>query len=231
MNLESIANNTILPSKGEWKLRHEDGDTDDIISTVLYADKLADKYTKDLGKKIRLKSIQDFKKLWQFVRRNIRYVEDGDVQVIQSPAELWRTKVGDCKSFSVFIKSICSNAGFKGGYRFVRYGSDEFVTHVYPWVLFNGRKIYLDAVKGAQFNHDDYYSEKFDYAWNTGAKIGMFQNLQNLDQVIQSPTGQVSTGPVSTVESPTDQGTFQWTPLKVAVAGLAGYFLIKRVLL
>jgi len=203
MDLRRIANNTILKSNGKWDLKHKDGDTDDIISTVLYADKLADQYTAEMGRSIRLKSIADFRELWQFVRRNIRYVEDGDVQVIQSPAELWRTKVGDCKSFSVFIKSICSNAGFKGGYRFVRYGSNEFVTHVYPWVWFRGRRIFLDAVKGAEFNQDDLYAGKIDYEWNTGAKIG-------------------APDPASTIPS---LFTF-----KNLVIGGVTYFVIKKVL-
>jgi len=210
MSLASYANKTILASNGNWDLQFEDGDTNDIITTMMKADKLANQYTFDFSKRFNFRTIADLKELWQFVLRNIKYVDDIEMygekesmQVIKSPAELWDSKVGDCKSFSIFIKSICSNAGLKGGYRFVRYANQDFVTHVYPWVWLKNRRVYLDAVKGAQFNQDDYYAEKIDYEWNTGAKIGE--------------------------SDPNNLVRFQWTPLKIAAVGVTGYFLIKKI--
>ena len=120
----------------EFKKR---GVTKDIISVIIWANDLADQYTKDWAGKIQLENKKDLYALWFFVRKNIKYVADQNGrEIIKSPAALWhlrKTAGGDCKSFSLFFKSVCSNKGLRGGYRFVAWNQGEDITHVYPFVF------------------------------------------------------------------------------------------------
>lgn len=133
-------------------------ETQDIIDTVLYGDSRAGKETKLLAKQF---SKRDLSKLWLFVKENIRYKEDGKNQFVQHPATLWKSKKGDCKSFSLFIGSVLKNMGIPYKYRFVSYKKGD-VTHVYVVAMLQGQEIILDAVHHT-YNEEVPYYHAMDY--------------------------------------------------------------------
>jgi len=165
----------------EFKKR---GVTQDIISVIIWASHRADKYTKDYASTLKIRTINDLYAIWYLVKRHIKYIADQEgEEVIKSPAALWhlrKTKGGDCKSFSIFLKSICSNLGLSGGYRFVSWKPGEEITHVYPYVYWNGQRYFLDAVPGARFNGQARFHSYVDYEWNSKKMIaGITQQKSN----------------------------------------------------
>ena len=137
---------------------HRTVTTDNIISVILEMD--ADPQNAQDVKALSLailgtpnlsyrEALPRFRQLWQFIRTNIRYQEDGAEQCIQSPAHLWASRKGDCKSFSLFAVSVGKALGYKMGYRFTAYDRDlapGIYTHVYPFVVIDGKEIILDSV-------------------------------------------------------------------------------------
>lgn len=139
-------------------VRHEDGDTQDIINAILYADKYKDYMNaKDMSvvaSRLRTSDhMQTLYNVWYFVRHNIEYQADkvGDER-IKDAKVLWAMRVGDCKSFSLMIGSILRNykdIGFS--YRFVGYKPSILraadYTHVYVIAHIPGRKnpVILDS--------------------------------------------------------------------------------------
>lgn len=84
--------------------------------------------------------------LWQWVKSNIRYKEDGDRrQIIQHPARLNVSRQGDCKSMSLFVVSvlICWRCPFT--LMFVHY-PDTGSNHVYPVAHTTEGDIIIDTV-------------------------------------------------------------------------------------
>lgn len=82
-----------------------------------------------------------------WVRRNIRYRKDTPpYQDVKHPAALWREKVGDCKSMTVFIFHVCRAIGVKCKIRFASYNPEKEVQHVYPVAILAGEEIPIDAV-------------------------------------------------------------------------------------
>ena len=92
-------------------------------------------------------SLEDLYRLWHFVRFEIKYKEDGGAQLIQYPSALWKSKIGDCKSKTVFIIACLETLGIDWIVRFATYDpSSKVVSHVYPVAVIGGREIILDAV-------------------------------------------------------------------------------------
>lgn len=82
----------------------------------------------------------------EFLQQNVEYKEDGlEEQIIQLPTALLESKIGDCKSFSLFIAAILTKYDVRNGFRFVAYSPGD-VTHVYNYYIDNNENyIYLDA--------------------------------------------------------------------------------------
>ncbi|MEL6924848.1 MAG: transglutaminase-like domain-containing protein [Bacteroidota bacterium] len=159
----SLADKYITDFDNRLETIYKDGDTDDIISVIKMADGESVALTSAFAKKFSFNSRSDFKKLWTFVKRNITYKADTrGHEVIKSPAALWKTGVGDCKSFSIFIASILNNHGIPVKYRFVSYEGQDNVTHVYPVAIWQGREIILDAVH-TTFDDEVPYVYKKEY--------------------------------------------------------------------
>ncbi len=171
-----ITTGHIKKPKGIWETMHEDGDTQDIIDVILYADKRAAKDTEAFAKLFNptKRSLRD---LWKFTRFNIGYLADRPGhEKVKSPAATNASKIADCKSKSIFIGSVCQNLGLKYDYRFIAYW-DKYgkpaknVTHVYVVVHLNGRKVPMDAVH-TRFAEEVPYSWKKDYSGHELESIG-----------------------------------------------------------
>lgn len=153
------------PQRHADEVRHKNGNTADIIETVLYADKQSAYYTKEFAATLKgAKIIDTCRNIWQFVKTQIPYVLDKrGYQWVKSPGRLWAEKAGDCKSFSVFVGSCLQNLGIAYGFRFASYKpNDPTATHVYVYVPQPGGEIIIDAVWDGPFNTQKVYSHKKD---------------------------------------------------------------------
>ncbi len=154
------------PKPEDDNVRYPDGLTKDIIETVLYANKKAAWYTSLFAPTLRKKTgIETCRAIWSFVKTQIPYkVDPTGEQWIKSPGRLWKDKLGDCKSFSVFTASCLKNLGIPYGYRFASYSqNDPTATHVYVYVpLAGGGEIILDSVWTGPFNSQKPYTFKQD---------------------------------------------------------------------
>lgn len=86
--------------------------------------------------------------IWKFLKNNIRYEADGEYQIVRLPSALLATKVGDCKSFSVFTSAVLTNLGIPNHYVMTSYRKDPTPSHIY---VVTDSGIICDAVWN-QFN-------------------------------------------------------------------------------
>lgn len=105
----------------------------DIRSVLERSVKQACEQTKDLAQHFKGDSeIQTCYKVWDYVKKNIRYKEDTTLlQDIKLPSGLLRTKVGDCKSFSLFTIAVLKNLGIESYFTYTSYNGISIPSHVY----------------------------------------------------------------------------------------------------
>lgn len=164
--LAAIAKRHILPSPGEVTTVTENADMAKIIATIMDADERSKPFTAQFAHY--LKGRNDYETLgniWNFVKTEIRYVRDrpGD-EVVKSPGQLWKSREGDCKSFSIFIGSILNNLGYNYKYRVAIYSAlTPQQGHIYPVaILPDGEEVVVDAVH-TRFDDQAPYYKAWDY--------------------------------------------------------------------
>ncbi len=165
MNLSrNIALNLVPRPASRRKILFPDGNTIDIVSAIIFADKKAASFTTGLAPHLLGPSIiQTAKNIFDFELRNIEYCLDKlGTQDIKSPAQTLYDGYGDCKSFSVFTASILRNLGINYSYRLVSYSGVPVWTHVYIIAHDKGRDIIIDPVYKI-FNEEKSFSFKKDY--------------------------------------------------------------------
>lgn len=167
-DLKAIARSFIPAPEMVEQVRHEDGNTMDIIETILYADRAggfaAAKSMQQVADQLwNPDPVKMLKDIWSFVKSNIRYKADQPGhEKIKSPARLWADGVGDCKSFSLMLGSILRNYKEIGySYRFVIYPGQNDYTHVYVIAHTGSRDYILDSVH-SKFNDEVKYKKKLD---------------------------------------------------------------------
>jgi Transglutaminase-like superfamily len=146
----------ILKPQNKQKVYYENGKTVDIQSVIFEVNqKEIWKQTENFSRQFS-KDCKGLRDLWHFVKDNITYQEDPiGFQYVQHPAALWKSKVGDCKSFTLFIVSVLQNLGIPYIIRFTSYRKGD-VTHVYPVAILDDTEVILDAVW-------DYFDDEKDY--------------------------------------------------------------------
>lgn len=89
---------------------------------------------------------QGMKKLYDFVRNNIKYKKDYTLrEVVQSPGYLWHgSREGDCKSMSMFVAETLYHNNIPFVFRFVSDRPDRQLSHVYIAANINGEEITID---------------------------------------------------------------------------------------
>ena len=92
----------------------------------------------------------------KFLRKNTKYVKDGQLQVIKSARSLIKDKKGDCKSYSVFASSVLTKNGIPHSLAYTSYNNDPTPSHVY--VQTDGGYV-IDAVL-PKFNQEAPYTYK-----------------------------------------------------------------------
>lgn len=100
--------------------------------------------------------------IWDFLKKEMRYVRDGADQNIKTPSAFLKAGTGDCKTFSLFTLAILYNLGYEPVLRYASYDSNPTPSHVYIYIISNGRRIIIDAVWSA-FNSEKKFTNKKDY--------------------------------------------------------------------
>lgn len=153
----------IIKKSPQWEiLRHRDGETADIIETILYADSKSKGFVMFGVDCLKGASEYDtLKNVWKFVKGNIRYRADRPGhERIKSPGALFASGYGDCKSLSVSIGAILRALGIPFQYRFTAYDNGEF-SHVYVVADGANGPVVLDAVH-TKFDDEVPYHRKKD---------------------------------------------------------------------
>jgi len=129
-------------------LRHRNGETADIIETILYMDAHSSRWIMSENVDC-LRGATDYDTLhnvWQFVKRNLRYRADKiGHERVKSPGASYASREGDCKSFSIAEGALLRTLGIPYKYRFAAYEPGDF-THVYVVALLDGQEVVLDSV-------------------------------------------------------------------------------------
>lgn len=175
----------IKAPKGLERVRFRDGDTADIITTILEMDRLA-VHTIDADAAECLRGDDDTNTLdniWRFIRKNVNYKADPPGhEVVKTPPALVRIGKGDCKSFTIAAVSLMRALGFKGiRYRFASYADGPF-THVYAVCRVDGRDVVVDAVNNDGPRMEAKYVKKKDYAAYAGKVAGIASTPERITQ-------------------------------------------------
>lgn len=152
----------IAPPNNREAVRYEDGSTRDIIEVILEADALADRSIRNVECLRGRTDLDTLYNVWAFIRKNVRYRADrAGREQVKTPAALFASGVGDCKSFSIAEAAILRSLGFSGiRYRFAAYSPRDY-THVYVVCKLKGKDVILDAVH-TSFDQEVRYHHKKD---------------------------------------------------------------------
>lgn len=150
-----------------------DGDTEDIISVILQADKeaAAGRFIKDFAPLLRGANDYDTcKNIWNFLKYEIPYTADksGYERVKLPHKVIFDASNGigsDCKGMAGTGCDLCRELGISAKYRFIAQKMfSTKPTHVYTVAtLKNGEEIIIDAVFTA-FNKEAKHTYEKDYA-------------------------------------------------------------------
>jgi predicted transglutaminase-like cysteine proteinase len=165
------------------KIMYEDGDTSDIIKVIEIADKIEveQRNVKNLAAILRgPDEFQTCKKIWYFVKENIKYRADAaGYERIKLANKTGVDGYGDCKSFSILIASLLRELGIKAKYRFVSWKQSDDITHVYIVAkLKGGEEILMDAVH-TRFNDEVKYAYKKEKNSAEMSKIALVSGPPN----------------------------------------------------
>lgn len=144
-------------------VRHRNGDTPDIIETILYMDAHGAAWvvTENVDCLRGATDYETLRNVWQFVKRNLRYQADRPGhERVKSPGALYTSGLGDCKSFSIAEGALLRALGIPYKYRFAAYEPGDF-THVYVVADLGGDEVIMDAVH-SQFDDEVRYQKKKD---------------------------------------------------------------------
>lgn len=152
----------IVKPSPQWEItRHHDGDTADIIETIMYADRRAGNFILPGVECLRGKTeYRTLENVWGFIKHNLKYRADRrGHERIKSPGALFASGYGDCKSYSVAIGAILLALGIPYRYRFAAYDKGDF-THVYVVADGVDGDVILDAVYRRFDEEHPYYRVK-----------------------------------------------------------------------
>lgn len=122
-----------IPKYKGKEVTHSDmADNIDIRRAIFGAVPEAINQTKKLAPYFKRNSNRETcKAIFDFLKQKLNYVADGDTQMIKLPSALLHSKVGDCKSYSLFTSAILSNLGIPHNFVLVSYNSDPTPSHIY----------------------------------------------------------------------------------------------------
>jgi hypothetical protein len=161
----------LTPFSNQRRLLVNEQQVKDIVSAMLEAHKTyASEYDKISDNFYAGGPVQTAKKLFQFLKKNIKYTVDSEAsQKIMSPSAIISIGKNDCKNYALFIVGVLDSLKRKGYftnkifYRFASYRLlDEIPHHTFAVVVDdNGNEIFVDPVLSS-FNERKTYFHKID---------------------------------------------------------------------
>jgi hypothetical protein len=161
----------LTPFSNQRRLLINEQQVKDIVSAMLEAHKTyASEYDKISDNFYAGGAVQTAKKLFQFLKKNIKYTVDSEAsQKIMSPSAIISIGKNDCKNYALFIVGILDSLRRKGYfnnkvfYRFASYRLlDEIPHHTFAVVIDDqGNEIFVDPVLSS-FNERKTYFHKID---------------------------------------------------------------------
>jgi len=88
--------------------------------------------------------IRDPVKIFYYVRDNIKYVIDTELEDWKYPDETLRRMSGDCDDIAILLKSMYDALGLENGF-IITYLPDRGNGHIFNYVRLNGKLYYVDA--------------------------------------------------------------------------------------
>lgn len=177
-----------IPSKdyprfqGVETLNKDMADNADIRRAIIQAVPQANSQVKDFAKHFGRNSQRETcKAIFDFLKNDIRYVADGSEQVIKLPSALLKTRVGDCKSYSLLTSAILTNLGIPHHFVLTSYNADPTPSHIYV-ALDDG--CIIDAVWGI---FDSEKKPTYKYEVKPNGKMMKVKTLSGVGKPIGNP--------------------------------------------
>lgn len=177
-----------IPSKdyprfqGVETLNKDMADNADIRRAIIQAVPQANAQVKDFAKHFGRNSQRETcKAIFDFLKNDIRYVADGSEQVIKLPSALLKTRVGDCKSYSLLTSAILTNLGIPHHFVLTSYNADPTPSHIYV-ALDDG--CIIDAVWGI---FDSEKNPTYKYEVKPNGKMMKVKTLSGVGKPIGNP--------------------------------------------
>lgn len=127
---------------------YRDGDTTDIIRVVMHGDADSAQYVIAEGVQALegATKMETLANIFAMMQGRITYRADRPGhEIVRSPAYLFHTGVGDCKSYSIAIGAMLRALGIPYRYRFTSQSRRDF-HHVYVVARVDGKDVPMDAV-------------------------------------------------------------------------------------
>lgn len=155
----------------------QDADNSDIRVAIEKAVPLATKQTAKMAKRFRGKTeTETAKKIYDYLMQ-LGYKADGENQNIQLPSSLLKTRLADCKSYSLFTAGILTNLGIPYSFVYTSYNPNQPIpSHVY---VVTGNGTIIDAVWGkdkGKFNTEKKPSYRYIRPMNVNYMSGTMQD-------------------------------------------------------
>jgi organic hydroperoxide reductase OsmC/OhrA len=229
----------LKPFGGNSKMLVRDQQVPDIISAMLSAHKIyASEYDKISQDFYTGDGVQTAKKLFDFLKKNVRYkIESDKQQRIMSPGAILSLGKNDCKNYALFIMGVLDSLKRKGlinnkiYYRFASYRLlDEIPHHVFAVIQDQqGNEFFIDPVL-SKFNERKTYYHKIDKSPSMplysvsgiGNQVGLFgSKKKKAAAAAAAPSAPVSQA--APVAKPKEKKKIV---LKIALAPARGSFLL-----
>ena len=168
--------------QGVETLNKNMADNADIRRAIIQAVPQANAQVKDFAKHFGRNSQRETcKAIFDFLKNDIRYVADGSEQVIKLPSALLKTRVGDCKSYSLLTSAILTNLGIPHHFVLTSYNADPTPSHIYV-ALDDG--CIIDAVWGI---FDSEKKPTYKYEVKPNGKMMKVKTLSGVGKPIGNP--------------------------------------------
>lgn len=113
------------------------------------------------------------KKIWEFVKKNKKYVMDeSDQDILMASSFLRNERDGDCKSYTTFISSILGALNIPNRVSFTCYDNTGIPSHVYSEFYYNDRYIPVDGVYNL-FAQEKPFKKKISYTMRVNRIYGV----------------------------------------------------------
>lgn len=105
------------------KIKHANFETVDKTVSLIKQTVIENAYqTKDLSQILKGNNIyESCQNIYNFIVEHIQYTDDGQNEVVRTPARVWADRAGDCDCMTVFSSSILYNLNIKHVYRLTGY--------------------------------------------------------------------------------------------------------------